>query len=98
VGRGKREHCGKDVVREGVLWGGGRECCGKGEGAMWEGGGSIVGGRREEGGMWGGMERKGGSIFIASLAASPSPPGRSRAHARRSRTEGGEGLANFAVN
>ena len=34
----------------------------------------------------------------ASLAASPSPPGRSRAHARRSRAEGGEGLANFAVD
>ena len=34
----------------------------------------------------------------ASLAASPSPPGRSRAHARQSRAEGGEGLANFAVD
>ena len=33
-----------------------------------------------------------------SLAASPSPPGRSRAHARRSRVEGGESLANFAVD
>jgi len=35
---------------------------------------------------------------LLSLAASPSPPGRSRAHAQRSRAEGGEGLANFAVD
>jgi len=35
---------------------------------------------------------------MISLAASPSLPGRSRAHARRSRVEGGEGLANFVVD
>jgi len=33
-----------------------------------------------------------------SLVASPSPPGQSRAHVRRSRVEGGEGLTNFAVD
>jgi len=38
------------------------------------------------------------SKYKLSLAASPSPPGRSGAHARRSRAEGGEGLANFAVD
>jgi len=34
--------------------------------------------------------------MLFSLAASPSPPGRSRVNARRA--EGGEGLANFAVD
>ena len=37
-------------------------------------------------------------MSVPSLAASPSPPGRSRAHAWRSHAEGGEGLANFAVD
>ena len=38
------------------------------------------------------------STSAHSLAASPSPPGWSRAHVRQSRAEGGEGLANFAVD
>ena len=66
-GEGRREECcGKE--EEGALWEGcgeGGSVVGRREGVLWEGGGSIVGGRREEGGMWGGMERKGGSIFIA---------------------------------
>jgi len=36
--------------------------------------------------------------YWSSLAASPSPHGRSQAHARRSRVEGGEGVASFAVD
>jgi len=34
----------------------------------------------------------------ASLSASPSLPGRSRGHAVKRRTVGGEGLANFALD
>ena len=38
------------------------------------------------------------STSAHSLAASPSPPGWSRAHVQQRRAEGGEGLANFAVD
>jgi len=34
----------------------------------------------------------------ASLAASPSPPGQSQAHAAKKHAVGGEGLASFALD
>jgi len=36
--------------------------------------------------------------FAISLAASPSPPGRSWGRAAKQRVVGGEGLANFALD
>ena len=36
--------------------------------------------------------------YLPSLAASPSPPGRSSGRAAKPRAEGGEGLANIALD
>ena len=41
---------------------------------------------------------EGRSRLGASLAASPSPPGRSSGRAAKPRAEGGEGLANIALD
>ena len=68
---------------------GGREE-GKGEGEKSQEGERMM---EEEKGRKRGCKREGGS-----LATSPSPPGRSSGRVAKPRAEGGEGLANIALD